>query len=286
MRQSQLPRNYIISTTGGINTLSTFCLFFLFLLPLMINRKTRRNSPPPLHTTTAAVLDQKSTMDTNFAKWSRMLQLISPPNKKRRAVALIGKSCENSDEESDNEQETASTTTPRQESISKQKMLNRRAMYISKHTGTTALQNRNNDGPKDSWHKWTIYRVTHQKLRKHSLPLSESLHLRRMLVSLQQDESIHKHIQLQEQQQQYPQQPKMPANHGQKAYNDDEDDIPLGTLLENKKILLPATTTTTNSNAFYHRPIVTPPPPVALNLFYRQPCYYYKNMQSFPVQFI
>ncbi|KAL7325500.1 hypothetical protein PS15p_207966 [Mucor circinelloides] len=262
----------------------------------MINRKTKRNSPPPLHTTTAAVLDHKLT-ESGFAKWSKVLQLISPPNKKRRAVALIGQSRENSDEESESEsgnesesddddhQETTIKRTQRPDSMNKQKLLNRRAMYIP----NPVPQQQCNDGPKDSWHKWTLYRATYHKLRRNSLPLSEGLFLRRMLVHLQQDESI---------QDQIKQQHKMPT-HCNHSNSDDEDNIPLGTLLENKKLAtavparcssppLPPTMTASAAQpkAFHQRMVVVTPPPAALNLFYRQPCYYYNNMQSFPVQFI
>ncbi|KAG2210193.1 hypothetical protein INT46_010002 [Mucor plumbeus] len=253
----------------------------------MINRKTKRNSPPPLHMTIASVLDYKFT-DGGFAKWPKILQLISPPNKKRRAVALIGQSCENSDEDDENdeddeekysedEQETVLKRIQKQDGISKQKMLNRRAMYIPNPVQC-------NDGPKDSWHKWTLYRATYQKLRRNSLPLSEGLHLKKMLVNLQQDESIKTYLK---------QQQMMPVNRTKNNNNDDEDNIPLGTLLESKKLsLLPARshsppmmTATTKPKTFYQHMVVTPPPD-ALNVFYRQPCYYYNNMQSFPVQFI
>ncbi|KAF1806332.1 hypothetical protein V8B55DRAFT_1455850 [Mucor lusitanicus] len=264
----------------------------------MMNRKTKRNSPPPLHTTTAAVLDHKLT-ESGFAKWSKVLQLISPPNKKRRAVALIGQSCENSSDEDedqdeseqgesdddDDHQEIIVKRAQRPDSMNKQKMLNRRAMYIP----NPVQQQHYNDGPKDAWHKWALYLSTQHKLRRNSLPLSEGLHLRRMLVHLQQDESIQDHIQ---------QQHKMPA-HRYHSNNDDEDNIPLGTLLENKKLAtavppvrcsspplpLRMTAAANKPKAFYQRMVVTPPP-AALNLFYRQPCYYYNNMQSFPVQFL
>ncbi|KAL9549140.1 hypothetical protein MBANPS3_005344 [Mucor bainieri] len=257
----------------------------------MMNRKTKRNSPPPLHTTTAAVLDHKLT-ETGFAKWSKVLQLISPPNKKRRAVALIGRSCENSDEDeySDEASESESENEESDEDDHQEKMLNRRAMYIP----NPVQQQQCHDGPKDAWHKWTLYRATHHKLRRSSLPLREGLHLRQMLVHLQQDESIRDHIQQQQQQQQH----KAPARRNH-SNNDDEDDIPLGTLLENKKLAtaVPArcsspplppmmTAPATKPKAFYQRMLVTRPPPAALNLLYRQPCYYYNNMQSFPVQFI
>lgn len=264
-----------------------------------MNRKTKRNSPPPLHTTTAAVLDHKLT-ESGFAKWSKVLQLISPPNKKRRAVALIGQSHENSDDEDqeedsegdsedesddDDHQETIIKRTQRPDSMNKQKMLNRRAMYIP----NPIQKQQCHDGPKDAWHKWTLYRATYHKLRRNSLPLSEGLHLRRMLVHLQHDESIQEHIQ---------QQHKMPANRNH-SNSDDEDNIPLGTLLENKKLatavplrcssppLPPMMTAPTASKpkAFYQRMVVSRPP-AALNMFYRQPCYYYNNLQSFPVQFI
>ncbi|KAK4520999.1 uncharacterized protein ATC70_006883 [Mucor velutinosus] len=264
----------------------------------MMERKTKRNSPPPLHTTTAAVLDHKPT-ESGFAKWSKVLQLISPPNKKRRAVALIGQSCENSDDEDQDENSESDSEsdddddhqamivlrTQRPDSMNKQKMLNRRAMYIP----NPVQQQQCHDGPKDAWHKWTLYRATYHKLRRNLLPLSEGLHLRRMLVHLQQDESIQDHIQ---------QHHKMSARRNH-SNNDDEDNIPLGTLLENKKLAtaapercssppLPpmmAAPTAAKSKAFCQRMVVARPP-AALNLFYRQPCYYYNNMQSFPVQLI
>ncbi|GAN07398.1 hypothetical protein MAM1_0159c06895 [Mucor ambiguus] len=266
----------------------------------MINRKTKRNSPPPLHTTTAAVLDHKLT-ESGFAKWSKMLQLISPPNKKRRAVALIGQLCENSDDEDpdeasesesqnenddDEHQEILVKRAQRPDSMNKQKVLNRRAMYIP----NPIQQQQYNDGPKDAWHKWALYRATYHKLRRNSVPLLEGLHLRRMLVHLQQDEFIQDHIQ---------QQHKVPA-HRNHSNSDDEDNIPLGTLLENKKLvtavpprcsspplppMMTAPMIAAKPKAFYQRTVV-PRPPAALNLFYRQPCYYYNNLQSFPVQFI
>ncbi|KAI8641168.1 hypothetical protein BD408DRAFT_418504, partial [Parasitella parasitica] len=235
-----------------------------------MNRKTKRNSPPPLRTTTAAILDHKFT-DTGFAEWSKVLQLISPPNKKRRAVALIGQSREDSDEDDeandgedddedieDNDHKIRLKKVQEQNDTSKQKLMKRRAMYIPNPLEQC------NDSPRDAWHKWTLYRATWQKLRRNSLPLAEVVHLRRMLFNLQREKSVHEQIKQHQQQQQ-----KLPKNRTKNSQNDDEDNIPLGTLLENKKLattparssssppnMMKRAKQTKQTNAFYQHIVV------------------------------
>ncbi|KAI8372613.1 hypothetical protein EDC96DRAFT_438615 [Choanephora cucurbitarum] len=133
-------------------------------------------------------------MDTgladSFAKWSRVLQAWSPPQKKRRAVIVL-----------DSKEE---------EELKKQKSLNRRAIYIPPPII--------HDGPKDQWQKWSLYRATHQKLRRNPLPLLESIHLRKMLTTLQKDQSMPHHLQVSGQDE------------------EEDDNVPLGTLMKSNQM--------------------------------------------------
>ncbi|KAI8378954.1 hypothetical protein BD560DRAFT_312517, partial [Blakeslea trispora] len=75
--------------------------------------------------------------------------------------------------------------------------------------------------PKDQWQKWSLYRATHEKLRRNPLPLLESIHLRKMLMTLQNDRSMPRHLQVS----------------GQRCHGQDEedDDIPLGALMKSSQ---------------------------------------------------
>ncbi|KAI9361549.1 hypothetical protein BD770DRAFT_383628 [Pilaira anomala] len=225
-----------------------------------MNRKTKRHSPPPF---------QSSTIDSNklsdsFSKWSKVLHLISPPNKKRRSISItVHQPLE----------ETSLVVSRKLQDVQsiKQKKLNRRAMYIpneedngliqtklttierssslpttkpvtciptkkpierhhsvSKSTVERPLLRRIDsklitDGPRDLMHQWSMYKTTYQKLRQNALPLSEMIHLKKMLNVLK------------------------PINH--RINREEDDDVPLGTLLEKNK-LAPNTTTRTR----YHLP--------------------------------
>jgi hypothetical protein len=216
------------------------------------SRKSKRNSPPPLQTT---VIDHHRFADS-FSKWTKVLQLISPPNKKRRAFAQqqqqqqqyrwsssdddssFSSTEEQDTDSSDDDDKTvvnnpyytsipkshsAPTLLKRESGMDKLKQLHRRGMYIPSNDAV-------NDGPIDAWHQWNLYRSTCQKLRRcSSLPLLETIHLRKMLVNLQPktcslpvvvSSNINCLINMVEQQ-------------------DEEDDVPLGTLLENRRFLPP-----------------------------------------------
>ncbi|CAO3650706.1 unnamed protein product [Mucor hiemalis] len=221
----------------------------------MINRKTKRQSPPPYKTTTT--IDQKQT--DSFSKWTKVLQLLSPPHKKRRAFELLAQ--QDSDEDSVSTCSSKSSIDDDQlvpspplalkrersmDQISQQKMLNRRAMYIP--STTTIIT----DGPNDSHHQWTLYCATHQKLRRTTLPLLESLHLRKMLNTLQHQLSrtIGHNVPNKE--------------NLIKQQEDEEDDIPLGALLEkNKK---PVYNKKLNSDVNYKK--MTIPPTSSIKAFY------------------
>ncbi|KAI8064270.1 uncharacterized protein B0P05DRAFT_459718, partial [Gilbertella persicaria] len=74
--------------------------------------------------------------------------------------------------------------------------------------------------PQDTQQKWSLYRATQQKLRRNSLPLLESIHLQKMLVTLLDDEHVRA------------MQTSITARI--KQSQEDEDDIPLGTLIHKK----------------------------------------------------
>lgn len=185
----------------------------------LMDRKTKRHSPPPL--------------DKLTNKWSRVLHLISPPNKKRRSIAIIQSS-------SDDDYMHALKRELCMDRLNKQKTLNRRAMYIPSPP---------DDGPKDAAHQWSLYRSTYQKLRQNNtLPLSEIIHLRKMLVLLQPKKKVVDPVM------------------------DDEDDVPLGTLLEKNK-----------STSLAQPRYLTASPTTSFYLFspYYQPPYYYYNTAQY-----
>lgn len=239
-----------------------------------MNRKTKRHSPPPF---------QSSTIDSNklsdsFSKWSKVLHLISPPNKKRRSISITVHQPP---------EEPSLVVSRKLQDIQsiKQKKLNRRAMYIPneeegnslKQTKLTTIERssslpttksierpttttrkpieRNHsvsmptverpllrridsklvtDGPRDLMHQWSMYKTTYQKLRQNALPLSETIHLKKMLNVLK------------------------PISH--RLDREEDDDVPLGTLLEKNKL---ASNTTTRAR--YHLPYV----------HHHQPFFYY-----------
>lgn len=182
-----------------------------------MTRKTKRNSPPPLQTT-IDTLDY-GPVNKFSEKVSKVLQLITPPNKKRRAIALIGQS-QTYDEESD----SSSDEEPDKETLLKQKkLLNRRAVYIESPP-TIEIQ-AINDGPQGTRQKWTMYCKTMEKLRRNSLPLTESMQLRTMLVKLQKDEFIQQKMMcIQKEQRQRLNQ------------LDEDDNTPLGTLFNSQNV--------------------------------------------------
>lgn len=210
----------------------------------MINRKTKRNSPPPAQMTIA-------TMDTKLTyKWSRMLQLISPPNKIRRATTpLIGEHESDDEEEEDNDNEEDNTVEPKKRGLypsNKQKLLHRRGMYISTPPLIAVpVVKKQQDGPKDARQKWSLYRATHQKLRRNSLSLREGLHLKKMFDIFQQDEAILQQestncfdMEFLPKKTAY-QSPLVSLNKNLGVNHDDEEDnIPLGTLFEKTKPVL------------------------------------------------
>ncbi|KAG2206285.1 hypothetical protein INT47_007299 [Mucor saturninus] len=226
-----------------------------------MNGKTKR---PPFRSTAAVVVEHKVS-DASFSKWSKMLHLISPPNKKRRSTSIVAK--DDDDEEKEEEEGTIYVLKKEfsLDQFNKQKSLNRRAMYIPNPPPI--------DGPKDASHQWSLYRATYQKLRQNTLPLSETIHLRKMLILLQP--------------QQFKQQKKIdPVTLHTRvtkvtipvAVEDEEDDVPLGTLLE-KKTTPHTVTTPIKKNqivyqryltpTFYHMPYYQP----------QQPYYYYNTAQ-------
>jgi hypothetical protein len=263
----------------------------------MINRKTKRNSPPPIQMTIATMDPSKAT-DT----WSRMIQLISPPNKIRKAVPLIG---QRSDSKEINADSSDSDETKERESLTKKKILHRRGMYIPPFVNQQKI-----DGPKDLQHKWALYRATQQKLRRNLLPLGEGLLLKKMLVMFQQDKAILQ----QEATMEFA--PRKTAHQNPLVFNnkcpsaignhdDEEDNIPLGTLLEKTKRQSPSahqhkqtSNTPPTSRPANYKGLPrnrSPTPPTAVHMpSYRnasgllQPCYYYYHSpkQSYPVQFI
>lgn len=232
----------------------------------MINRKTKRHSPPPFQTTIATI-DNKLT--DSFSKWSKMLQLISPPNKKRRSISVIQQESWSSDDDDDdhNDHTTMIAALKKEMSIdqiNKQKILNRRAMYIPNPPPATTL----NDGPKDASHQWTLYRATCQKLRQSAVPLSETIHLRKMLVVLQPQQLRQKQDDIATSINS-----RVPNNKVISQLEDEEDDIPLGTLLEKNKC-------PTTNHIVYQRYLT----PTFYNMPYyqpQQPYYYYNNTAQF-----
>ncbi|KAG2228388.1 hypothetical protein BDF21DRAFT_433365 [Thamnidium elegans] len=200
-----------------------------------MNKKTKRHSPPPFQTST---IDSK--ISDNFSKWAKILQLISPPNKKRRSVSILS---QQDTWPADEKHVTLLTATKKQDI---QKKLNRRAMYIPNTTVT--------DGPKDAMHQWHLYKSTHQKLRQNALPLSETIHLRKMLLLLQ------------------------PVKTSNSIKQEEDDDIPLGTLLEKNK-LAPTSNPTSNyprysaTTHFYHNHMPS--------YFQPQPYLYYNKIVQF-----
>lgn len=279
-----------------------------------MNRKSKRNSPPPNQMTISATMDNKLT-----DKWSRVLQLISPPNKIRRAneeKEEINDNTSSNDEQEPKKRDSYPTT--------KQKLLHRRGMYIP--TPATAAIDQVEDGPKGLRHKWALYCATHQKLRRNSLPLWEGLHLKKMLVIFQHDKAI-----LQHEANGYGMEfnsipPRKTAQRGPLVFlnknpganhdDEEEDNIPLGTLLEKTKRRSPPaltnshhaalqrnqrqTPTTTSRRTSNNKPqslrtinysknpkigspaLPTPVHSTSSNYYYRnatflQPCYHYHN---------
>lgn len=282
------------------------------------NRKTKRNSPPPLSTTTIVEDHQTNHnkfLKDSFSKWSKVLQSISPPNKKRRAFqeqqrlqqkekerwsssSSSSDDSDSSDEESDSDDDATvvnklytitkkSISTPtllrREKGIedqlnNKQKMLKRRGMYIP------PTSNNNDDGPKDAWHQWNLYRRTCQRLRQARLPLLEVIHLRKMLVNLQPTTMMTSMTTV-----------SLPDIQGRvkEEEEEEEDNMPLGTLMEKNKRSRSPTKHNNASSVFETKRQLIPAPSTMSHAIYapqhyynpykqmlHQPCYYYNNTIS------
>ncbi|KAG1557388.1 hypothetical protein G6F49_005443 [Rhizopus delemar] len=142
--------------------------------------------------------DKRHSIDP-ISKWTKVLQLLSPPNKKRR-----------------------STTTD------EMKKLYRRGIYIP----DPIL-----DEPQNAWQLRELYRITSEKLQTSPVPLYKSVHLKRLLHQLKDKQGL------------------------LFKKEEEEDDVPLGTLIEKRQASLIL-------------PVLQP----------LQPCYYSTTNQRFPIQ--
>jgi hypothetical protein len=196
----------------------------------MIDRKPKRLSKP--------VIDTRMTEDS-FSKWAMKMHLLIPPSKKQR-------SADNDQVEDKKEKELLNNDA--------RKRLHRRGVYLgyppsplNHQLPSPPLSPVPDDTPKDPSQCWSLLCSTHEKLRRNKLPLSEIIHLKRMLTLLKDQsngqwmEPVFSHHQsaiYHHPMMMYPHAPSFCpplVPRPQMKYNEDDDDIPLVSLMHSSQ---------------------------------------------------
>ncbi|KAI8876537.1 hypothetical protein K501DRAFT_288846 [Backusella circina FSU 941] len=201
--------------------------------------------------------------EDSFSKWAIKMQLLIPPSKKHRPA--------DDDKVQDKKEEDALLSNDAR------KRLHRRGVYLGyppsplhHQLPSPPLSPVPDDTPKDPSQCWSLFCSTHEKLRRNKIPLSEIVHLRRMLTLLKEQSngqwtesalSHQPHARYHNSTMMvYPPTPAFyppSALHPQSRYGDD-DDVPLVSLMHSNK----------QPTTFYHRQMYSP-------YIIQQPQHYY-----------